>query len=478
MRHCHSSVTRHAHRAVFFSCIYGNIAQTIASLGEAGQRYRQRMGEIDQFAKAHRITAELQRKLRHYVHFQWSVTHGLEVDAMAGGLPAHLTLEVRMQLYMPMVRKVTIFAGCPAAFFEQLTSKLSPLWIPESYFVFYEGESGHRMFFIQRGTAHVQQLRSGLVGVLTTLKEGGYFGELSLLLDQPRSTDVLARTDLMLLALTRDAFFGVLQAFPEARVAITAAAEKKAKRHVVVNVTANQPRKHHGSPGLRPGPGTWGASSQARLCPSSTAVLCIADGDDEAAVEAAAAGPTEGHAAAGGLGAAAGSLSPQSQSPIWHGGGGSDQIRRSSAKRASLRGQLPGAIPGAGVRAAGRVVPSAGDQQHAVHAAHAAVHGAGAAVDHISGRRPSADETDRIRRPSPGFLRSGGAGAMATSNPLADETQLGGIGAIAALQASISTLTTKQSAMEQMLREVSRQLEVLVGNQRSSSPIPRVESCS
>lgn len=95
--------------AVFFSVIYGNIGQFIQNLYSAGLRYRQRMKELDEFAEFHRISPPLQAKLRHYVSFKWAVTKGIDIDTMAGGLPAHLHLEIRLQLYKPMVEKV-----CPS----------------------------------------------------------------------------------------------------------------------------------------------------------------------------------------------------------------------------------------------------------------------------------------------------------------------------------------------------------------------------
>jgi CRP/FNR family cyclic AMP-dependent transcriptional regulator len=412
--------------AVFFSCIYGNIAQSIASLGEAGLRYRQRMSEIDQFAKTHRITAELQRKLRHYVHFQWSVTKGLDVDAMAGGLPAHLTLEVRLQLYQPMVRKVTIFAGCPAQFFEQLTSKLSPLWVPESYFVFYEGESGHRMFFIQRGTAHVQQLRRGLVGVLSVLKEGDYFGELSLLMEQPRSTDVLARTDLMLLALTSTDFFTVLRAFPDAKMRIQIAAEKKAKRHIVFKSSSDS-NENSGTAesilGISEGedrPGDAGSSSQVRCSSVKRASICRPRRRSNSVL------PSTGTVVA---------------------------VESSSMPACNIQN-------GAGSEPLTRDTPDMSPNTSFTNRSRKT-----SVVRRMDSRRVSVDTGDRIQRTSSG---SNGSAPAAAASSAATEMQVGSSSAIATMQTSLNTLNARQKAVEQMLQDMSRQLDLFVGQSNSS----------
>lgn len=50
--------------AVFFSVIYGNIAQAIQSLYAAGLRYRQRVEELGEFARFHRLSPSLRASTR------------------------------------------------------------------------------------------------------------------------------------------------------------------------------------------------------------------------------------------------------------------------------------------------------------------------------------------------------------------------------------------------------------------------------
>ena len=233
--------------AVCYSIIYGNITSFIADLYASRLRFRKMKEELEEYAVFHRIPPKLRAKLQHYVAFKWAVTKGIEMETMAGGLPAHLQLEVRLQLYKPMVEKVAIFAGCPASLFDELVAKLLSLVVQAGDYVFYEGEVGSRMYFVQRGIAEVR-LGGGDGPPLATLKDGDYFGELALLTDQRRTTDIFAKSDLMLSALTSEDLYLVLENFPEARPRIEAAAMTRVQE--LVNETEkNNPSATDGEDG-------------------------------------------------------------------------------------------------------------------------------------------------------------------------------------------------------------------------------------
>ena len=241
---------------VLFSCIYGNINQFIQNLYASGMRYRKRMEELDEFAKFHRLSPQLRGKIRSYVDFQWSVTKGINVDTIAAGLPAHLQIEMRLQLNKRLVEQVSIFAGCPREFFEALLSKLQPCICVAGDFVFYELEIGSRMYFIKRGVAQVGKGDT----IFATFKEGDYFGEVALLTDQPRSASVIAVTDLMLLSLSCGDLEEVLTMFPTARTRIEAAAQERLKAIAKADsAAANTATKTYLSNGVQPNRrGSWG----------------------------------------------------------------------------------------------------------------------------------------------------------------------------------------------------------------------------
>jgi CRP-like cAMP-binding protein len=73
-----------------------------------------------------------------------------------------------------------------------------------------EGEPGASMFVVTRGEAAVTL--SHTVGELARLREGGFFGEMSLLTGDARSATVTAVTDCELIEISAEAFRGVVLA--------------------------------------------------------------------------------------------------------------------------------------------------------------------------------------------------------------------------------------------------------------------------
>jgi hypothetical protein len=82
---------------------------------------------------------------------------------------------------------VHIFHGCERDFFDALVIKLQPCICTAGVYVFYDGEAGHKMYFVKHGMAEVLKNSN----VVFTFKEGDYFGEIALLSEMSRTADVI-----------------------------------------------------------------------------------------------------------------------------------------------------------------------------------------------------------------------------------------------------------------------------------------------
>lgn len=107
---------------------------------------------------------------------------------------------------LELLRGIPIFAPLPPLTLEQLASRLSPVRVAAGDDVFRRGDPGDRFYVIRAGKAAVRLDRRPPL----TLGPGGYFGEVALLREVPRTATVTARTDVELYALERDDFIAAV----------------------------------------------------------------------------------------------------------------------------------------------------------------------------------------------------------------------------------------------------------------------------
>jgi MFS family permease len=117
---------------------------------------------------------------------------------------------------LDLLRSLPLFRPLPPATAEQLAASLVPVRVLAGEDVFRQGESGDRFYLVDRG----EVLVSVDAQPVNRLGRGGYFGEIALLRDLPRTATVTAETDTSLLALERDEFIAAVAGHaPSAEVA-------------------------------------------------------------------------------------------------------------------------------------------------------------------------------------------------------------------------------------------------------------------
>jgi glucose-6-phosphate 1-dehydrogenase len=113
--------------------------------------------------------------------------------------------------------RVPLFHGCDATFLHQLAMTLKPAVRGEGEYIVRQGEAGGEMYFISRGQT---EALDGSGRVLNVLGEGDFFGELSLLLSQPRTASVRALTSCDLFVLDQADLKRVLKSHAELAAAL------------------------------------------------------------------------------------------------------------------------------------------------------------------------------------------------------------------------------------------------------------------
>ena len=105
-----------------------------------------------------------------------------------------------------LLAAIPIFAPLPEAAVEHLVSRLEPVESPAGAVVFSEGDHGDGFYVVEDGEVEVVIDGSRV----RTLDAGGYFGEIALLRDVPRTATIRALTDVRLQRLDRAPFLATV----------------------------------------------------------------------------------------------------------------------------------------------------------------------------------------------------------------------------------------------------------------------------
>jgi putative nucleotidyltransferase with HDIG domain len=107
-----------------------------------------------------------------------------------------------------------LFYSLPAEVIESIAGKLTVRSYALGEAIFEEDSSGDSFYLIRRGRVRVTKHVHGDELVLSELGEGEGFGEMALLIDQPRTATVKALSDLETLVLNREDFTVLLRTLP------------------------------------------------------------------------------------------------------------------------------------------------------------------------------------------------------------------------------------------------------------------------
>jgi MFS family permease len=124
---------------------------------------------------------------------------------------------------LQLLTGVPIFAPLPGTALEHIAGRLVPLRIEPGTVILREGDAGDRFYVIVEGEVEV----SAEGKTIATQGPGGYFGEIALLKDVPRTATVKAKTRVVLYALDREDFLATVTGHaPSAKAAETVVASR------------------------------------------------------------------------------------------------------------------------------------------------------------------------------------------------------------------------------------------------------------
>ncbi len=115
------------------------------------------------------------------------------------------------------LKKIALFGDLSEGDLAALASDAAEVDLPAGHYLFKEGDEGDRAYVITRGDVEIlKRQQRGPEVLLAVRGEGEVLGEISLLLDEPRSASVRAKSDVSLVAFSRTRFEELLASSPTA----------------------------------------------------------------------------------------------------------------------------------------------------------------------------------------------------------------------------------------------------------------------
>ena len=133
------------------------------------------------------------------------------------------TLPDVVAAHVRLLRELTLFAPLSQPVLEQIAVNLRSVAVPSGTAVVREGDPGDEFYIVETGALRVAV--GGMPGA--PIHAGGFFGEIALLRDVPRTATVTATTDCVLLALEREQFLAAVTGHADSAAAADLVAARR-----------------------------------------------------------------------------------------------------------------------------------------------------------------------------------------------------------------------------------------------------------
>lgn len=113
------------------------------------------------------------------------------------------------------LKSTPLFNNIPGEGLRRLSDFIQEKDVKGGEVIFHEDDLGEEMYIVRSGQVNVQQGMGGEQTLLSIVEPGGYFGEMAIIDDLPRSATALAEVDTSLLVLHKNDFRAAVQDYPD-----------------------------------------------------------------------------------------------------------------------------------------------------------------------------------------------------------------------------------------------------------------------
>ena len=199
--------------ASLYAFIIGGLASLLSNLQAARNTHWKHMESVEQYLRSRQVPAHLGTRVHNYYEYLWASRKGLNEGALLKDLPESLRMEIMLHLAGDVLAKVPLFRYCSPFLRNTLLAALHPATFAPGDYLVREGEVGKALFFINRGKVEIlsgeQEASHGV------MRDGDYFGHISMALSEHRSASVRACDYTEILVLDKANYESIKSEYPE-----------------------------------------------------------------------------------------------------------------------------------------------------------------------------------------------------------------------------------------------------------------------
>ncbi|ORZ40971.1 cyclic nucleotide-binding-like protein [Catenaria anguillulae PL171] len=211
----------------FLVWVAGSFTSSLANQRANRAVFQRRADVMADFLETSHLSKQLQQRVTRYMNHVWQRTRGIDPFTLLDDLPSTVHAELAMKAYKHLLIKVPLFEGADMAFLRAVCLALRPILFMAGDYIIRKGDLGAEMYLVLHGDVEIVSVdESGRETVLSTMRSGAYFGEISLYLSRPRTVSVRAKTAVDILVLPKHHLDPILKMYPDVHARIMSIAQE------------------------------------------------------------------------------------------------------------------------------------------------------------------------------------------------------------------------------------------------------------
>jgi len=193
---------------VIYITILSSVTSIVSNFNSANSRKMIQMQSVLAYLKSHMVSTAITKQIRGFYEFMWQDgADANQAPEYIDALPDSLQVALASEMHSKIFSKLPLFRDLPpdAVFF--LANNWSRQVFTPKDVIVKEGTPSTRLYFVLRGTVRVSAKNGFLSVQLAELEEGAFFGETSVLGNNPKAVVTVKAVDYCELLYVKDTVY-------------------------------------------------------------------------------------------------------------------------------------------------------------------------------------------------------------------------------------------------------------------------------